>query len=187
GWHASSYNIPAFLTGSASTETVSWIIPIYENHVSSGDWSTITGSQQVTFTLHVRPDENQEFTIPLDTPQSLNMDNKDDIQAGNIGTANLTTITLSGTISYSGTPPARAWISVQQVYGSHLGMTEIDSPVNNGAWSLIVAALDSQETVGFRVEGLDSSGQQVFQKHNLTPTTVYNTDVGGINLTVTNP
>jgi hypothetical protein len=116
------------------------------------------------------------------TVPNISTSNKTDITL-NIGTINL--ITLSGTINvtYSGKPVPRVYIGISESGG---GSTQLDSPGPNAQWSIVTPALDSEGTVTFNVTGQALSGRNLFEKHDLVSTTVYNSNVPGIVLNIGN-
>jgi hypothetical protein len=164
---------------SGSSVTVNWTLPIDKDDDNSDVWAGLTGIHEVTFTADWKPPESNYYRFSNHLRSvSLDMTNKDNIDAGHLGTTSLATITLSGTITYSGGPaPAQVDIAAySQAEGTYLGIIheEINSPASGASWSAIIRALNSPTTIVFRVSDSD------FYKYDLTPTTVYNTDVSGI-------
>jgi hypothetical protein len=191
GYDWSSYSSMIDLSGvSGNSETVNWTIPLYENDIYNGDWSSVTGNQTVNFELRFREGHSgDDFGISLGS-KTLDMTNKN-ISAGSLDTANLATVTLSGTISLtlSGTPAAsvpRVYICVGTTQIGLIASTRLTMPVNaNTPWSITIPAFTSPTDVLIGIAGQDSNYETVFTKQVTTVSNVSTTNVSSITINQT--
>jgi hypothetical protein len=168
--------------------TGAWIIPLYESDFKDDSPASVTGQQQVDFRLLVLLADGNDYRIE-NIARTLSLTSKTDIQAGNIGTKSLQTVTLSGTITvtHNGQPMPRVQISADTTGGSRLGYTQLSSPGANASWSLAVPAFNSPTDVTISVYGADSKGNQLFSQDDVkTVTGVFTTDKTGIAISLGN-
>jgi hypothetical protein len=179
------------LTGSG-TQTISWTSPL-----SQDDADRFGGSPRtdVEFILSVScPDAgDSSFSISLMGPYTVSAANTD-TDLGNIGTASVAYITLSGTlnISYNGqaVPSMRIHANAS---GSPVGGSAYiagNSATSGIPWIIAMPPFANQTSVSFDISRVvmtspnEGMGQVIVTNH--TPTNVHNTNVSGIVLNVGN-
>jgi hypothetical protein len=172
----SSHNSTINMSGiTGSSATVNWSIPIYENN------NFVSG--QATFRLWFMPrGGNDGFDVQI--PGSKNVDSPT-ANVGSLGTVNIGTITLRGTVnvSYGGSPVSSARIVVSTEQNNDDRWVRLDSPGNNAPWSITMRALDNPTNIIIIIDGFSNDGEW-FQK-DVTPNppiSVSNQNISGISL-----
>jgi hypothetical protein len=193
-WNWSSYSSKISLSGVSgnTASSIAWTIPLYEND-SNGSLKDRTGTENISFRLYVQnAGSNNGFEIQLDSTKNLNLSDKSNIQAGDLGTVSIATITLSGTlkISNGGSPVPNVSISVYKKGGnnSSIGYGSLESPATSGeSWSILIAAQEPGTEITFYVSAYDADWKNnIFSKEVSPDTTksVSNQPVSGIVLDI---
>ncbi|MDR2541867.1 MAG: FIVAR domain-containing protein [Treponema sp.] len=173
------------ITGSSSSGTFNWSIPVYENDGFIPDvefecyfvlWvmSTVTGDS---------------FEISISEPKTINQSQPGVV--GALGPVSLKTVTLSGTlnVTYDGVPVPEVGISAWWWDDDNhdwisLGWTELRSPALGAAWSIMIPAPTKTITVTFDVNGYDPYEGWLFGEYDLTPTEVSPLDTAKTGITL---
>jgi len=171
-WKSSSEFINLSSDNSAN---LTWSIPVYEDD----GFSPSNGN----FTLYVYPtdkDNNNYFFVDIPITPYINSANTNWI---NLGTVNINSITLSGTINFThnGQPVQDTYISAWTTDKQLIGLTLLDSLTANALWSMMVSVINSD--VIFFVFGIGNDGW-FFYKDNLSPVSIYGQDISGIAINV---
>jgi hypothetical protein len=162
--------------------TGAWTIPLYEGNFRNGPSTSVTGQREVGFRLEVVLADGSNYRIE-GLAKNLDLTNKANIQAGNIGTKSLQSVTLSGTINvtYNDQPVPHVEISAYSATSGELGYVGLSSPGANAPWSLTMPAFDSPRDVTFTIYASDSNGHELFRQQNAaTVANVHNTNKTGI-------
>jgi hypothetical protein len=181
------YGRDLVLSGSG-TQTISWTIPLSQDDADKFGASPRT----VEFMLYVAPEGMMDkgFYITLCT-HTVNAAT-DDTVLGNIGTASVAYVILSGTlnISYNGQAVPQMFISAKASEGHYVGSAYIagNSATSGIPWSMVIwPSFASPTTVSFEISHASVvDPDPFFNVPGLSPTTVYKTDVSGIHLNVGN-
>jgi hypothetical protein len=174
---------PVTVSGSTGT----WTIPLYKNDFPHGP-AAVTGPQELPFILLVVLSNGSEYR-PERLYKTLDLTDKTDIPAENIGTASLKSVTLSGTITvtHNGQPVYYVEIRVHSTNGNTLGFTGLNSPGAGAPWSVAIAAFDSPTDVVIDVNGYGSGSKDQFHRNSvMTVTGVSSADRPGITLNLGN-
>jgi hypothetical protein len=160
--------------------TGAWTIPLYTGDFDDDDPDSASGQQNIYFELHVRLDNSRYSTGGLN--KTLDLTNKTNIQAGNIGTTSLKAVTLSGTITVTHNGQPAPYMAIRAyANGNYLSETGVISPGAGASWSLTIPAFDSPTDVVIDVSGSDSNDEQLFYKESvLTIPNVSGSNVSGL-------
>jgi hypothetical protein len=174
------------LSSAGTSGTFPWTIPLYEYDVYEGSWEDITGIQPVYFRLSIRTTISDDSVHISFDDKSLDMTNKGNIQAGNVGTASLAMVTLSGTVNimHNGQRPHYVEIVADTQQQGWIGSMTIASPGANAEWSFDVPVFASPTTVSFRVVVLDENRDRLFEEDTGVTRLVSSTDIPGIVLSM---
>ena len=102
---------------------------------------------------------------------------------------NITTVTLSGTISvtYNGQRVPNVQIeAINSNTGDYLGWAQLSSPLQGAAWSMVIPTFSTSTTVYFSVSGWDESGNWLFSQNTNVTRSVSNQNVPNIVLNLGN-
>jgi hypothetical protein len=179
------------ISGSTAAN-IAWTIPLYEND-SNGSLKDQSGTKEVYFRLYVQPaGSNNGFEITIEGTKSLNLNDKNNIVAGNLGTVSIASVKLSGTITVNdgGQPIPSVSIQIYTPNGnSTIGSAWLESPaVTGAAWETFIP-VQNGNPVTFSVYGYDSpnGGNRVFSKSGIAPSetaSVSNQAIGNIKLDI---
>jgi hypothetical protein len=170
-WHPNRRNIS--LSGiSGGSGTVNWIIPLYED-------DEIDSPKTVWFGLDISYPSGPGYHINISEISHTISETASPL--GNIGTASLAAVKLSGTISvtYNGSPVPYVYIQPQG--SSYL---KLENPGPNTPWGLYLPPFASPTTVTLQVVGSntdDRHGSLLFTRE-VPVENVQNTDISGIDI-----
>jgi hypothetical protein len=145
--------------------TGEWTILLYEKNFRNGPADSVTGWKDVDFTLSIDLANGNYYRLE-DLTKTLELTDKTDIPAGNIGARSLKAVTLSGTITvtYNGQPVPQ--VDINAYGGGHSGYKSLASPTANASWSITMPAFESPTDVVINVYGSDSNWDQLFSRSN---------------------
>jgi hypothetical protein len=144
-----------------------------------------SGTQDLSFALYTGATRTYDLTIDPSIPVTVSQLSDGNLNVGNLGSVNLTFITLNGTITVTLNGQSVPYIRIYAYGGNHSGDAHLASPGSNAAWSIPLLVFDSPTTLRFWVTGEDWEGNQLFEREEAASVSgVYNTDrtVGAINL-----
>ena len=194
-WYSYGSRISLDWVNGSTAANIAWTIPLYEND-RTGSMKDQSGTKEVTLYLYIEPtesDSNRGFSINLiGGTKTLNFSDKNNIVAGDLGTANIGRVRLSGTIMINngGQPVPRVTITADDPDGAPAGFGSIlvESPaVTGAAWEMFIP-VQNGNAVTFSVNGYDPSTHGwIFRKSGIAPpgtASVSNQPISGINLNI---
>jgi hypothetical protein len=181
-WNGGTGSEISLSSVSGSTATVSWTLKIFND---GNEYFPSEGS----FRLWVEPaGADRGFNVPITAsptvsgPYAVGID---------LGSVNIGTITLSGTINvtYDGETVPLVKIQAIGANGDKSDEIYLNSPDANAPWSIMMLAFDSPTSVRFTVTGMDSDGYERLFFKTVRPDpqlNASNQDIPGINLNLGN-
>jgi hypothetical protein len=188
-WSSRSSRISLSGVSGSAANNIAWTLPLYEND-SYGTLQGKTGTETIYFRLYA----DDGFRVELGS-RDLNLGDKSDIQAGNLGAASLASITLSGTININdgGRPVRSVSIGTRQRVGenefSEYGYgIDLESPAVGGApWLIRLPPQDAGTEITFSLQVFAADGSFFYKELSLSPAatkSVSNQPVSGILLDI---
>jgi len=167
--------------GNETEATVSWAIPVYENEEIP---------QYAYFSLIITPvGTTSSLRIPLMNPDDYDslIDIPENYDIGFLGTYNIGTVVLSGTITVDidGTPVPRVAIRAHIYFeDGDLGYTALTNPGANAPWSMVIRSSEEQQSIKFSINGLSNNWSTLFGEHYTPNPEIYalNSNISGINI-----
>jgi hypothetical protein len=136
------------------TATLNWSMAVYGNFFEP--------PIENHFTLYVLPNgSNYGLEVPVPTiVKTINNANTD---VGNLGTVNIKSVSLSGTINvtYNGNPVPYIMLLAIREAGTTIQDTYFSSPDPNTPWSMVLEPFNSERKIGFQIFGFSKENPTV--------------------------
>jgi len=144
-----------------TTGTFNWTLPAYDNFVPN---------QSSAFRLSVLPADSL-------TAYEVSVSNKNisgvNANVGSLGTINISSTTLSGTITFSGQSIHRFELYARDDGNATLGSVILYNPINNAPWSMTFKSLNANFSVTFIVYIYNPSNDLPLEKNFSSRVTNY--------------
>jgi hypothetical protein len=184
-WQSNGSSISLDSASGGTASNITWTIPLYENDKARLG----TGSKSFSFWLYISTGSDQSFSIDL-SPKTLALDDLSNIDAGNLGSVGIGSITLSGTVTASNGGQAIPRIDISAFAsggGNSIGDVWLQPTGTTTPWTMTVP-VQQGTVVTFSVYGYDAatSGNQLFRQ-TISPgktTSVSDQPISGIELDV---
>jgi hypothetical protein len=144
-----------------------------------------SGAQDLRFSLWIGSGSSGfSKTIEPPIPVTSSQLSGGNLNVGSLGTVNLASITLNGTITVTHNGQRVPNVSISAYGPGGGGSTNLKSPGSNAAWSITLSPYDSPTDLSLYVSGYDSDWDNLlFEKEaGITIPGVYNTSVTGLTI-----